>query len=347
MSAITKAVAWAVGVANDNTSGYDQTNRWGPDYDCSSLLISAWEYAGVPVKTSGASYTGNMVSVFKSCGFIDVTSQITLATGNGLKVGDVLWKSGHTEMVCETGKIVGASANENGQATGGKTGDQTGAEIRVRTYYNGPWTTVLRYQQATYSGWIARNGYLTEAEMQNNSRIIYRNLIKRGWTINAIAALLGNFEAESTINPGIWQNLNSGNMAGGYGLAQWTPATKVSTFASDWQSNHNRQLDLLQYHLEHPGEHWVKRSPYATWTITQFAASTIDPYVLACVFAWNYEGSAVVLWGTDAEKAELKEKRGNAAVKWFNYLSNLPQGGNIPIWLLFKLKERRDNFVHW
>ena len=341
MSVISKAVSWAVSIANDDTHGYDQTSRWGPDYDCSSLVITAWENAGVPVKTNGASYTGNMVNVFKSCGFVDVTNGVTLSSGAGLKVGDVLWKSGHTEMVCSTGNIVGASANENGEATGGLTGDQNAKEIRVRAYYNGPWTTVLRYnEQPTSNKWIARNGYLTEAEMQNNAKIIYRNLIKRGWTINAIAALLGNFESESTINPGIWQGLNNGNMAGGYGLAQWTPATKVSSFADDWQTNHNRQLDLLQYHLEHPYEHWVKRSPYDTWTITQFAASTVDPYVLACVFAWNYEGSAVVLWGSEAEKAALREKRGNAAAKWYNYLLANPTTNTIPVWLLFKLKER-------
>lgn len=343
MSIITDAVNWAVGIANDATHGYDQTNRWGPDYDCSSLLITAWENAGVPVKTNGATYTGNMVDVFKACGFSDVTAEITLATGDGLKVGDVLWKSGHTEMVCSTGNIVGASANENGTATGGETGDQNENEIRIRAYYNGPWATVLRYIPETIdNNWIAKNAYLTETEMQHNAKIIYRNLVKRGWTLNAIAGLLGNFEAESTINPAIWQSLNEGNMSGGYGLAQWTPATKLSNFASDWQTNHNKQLDFLQYHLENPSEHWVKRGDYTGWTITMFVASTEDPYTLACVFAWNYEGSAVVLWGTDAEKEALKQKRGNAATKWYNFLKtvSVPGQTTIPIWLLFKLKER-------
>ena len=38
---IDKAVTWAVGIANDNSHGYDQADRWGPDYDCSSLVIQA------------------------------------------------------------------------------------------------------------------------------------------------------------------------------------------------------------------------------------------------------------------------------------------------------------------
>ena len=52
MTKIEKAVTWALAIANDNTHGYDQQYRWGPDYDCSSLIISAWQQAGVPVKTN-------------------------------------------------------------------------------------------------------------------------------------------------------------------------------------------------------------------------------------------------------------------------------------------------------
>ena len=93
---IDKAVEWAVAIANDPAHGYDQGNRWGPDYDCSSLLISAWEQAGVPVKSKGASYTGNMVNVFLACGFAEITSQVNFKTGEGLRKGDILWVSGHT-----------------------------------------------------------------------------------------------------------------------------------------------------------------------------------------------------------------------------------------------------------
>ena len=62
-----KAVTWAIEIANDPAHGYDQDNRWGPDYDCSSLVISAWQQAGVPVKTKGAYNTKSMKSFFLSC----------------------------------------------------------------------------------------------------------------------------------------------------------------------------------------------------------------------------------------------------------------------------------------
>lgn len=145
-NAIDDAVEWAVGIANDDSHGYDQTNRWGPDYDCSSLLIQAWENAGVLVKTAGATYTGNMYDAFIECGFQDVTESIDLATGAGVIRGDVLLNIiNHTAMSIGNGQIVQASINEFGETTGGQTGDQTGEEICTRGYYNYPWDKVLRY----------------------------------------------------------------------------------------------------------------------------------------------------------------------------------------------------------
>ena len=135
-----------IDLANNPKHGYDQDNRWGPDYDCSSAVISAWQAAGVPVKSKGASYTGNMKSVFISCGFKDVRSSINLSNGSGLKRGDVLLNTvTHTAMYIGNGQIVHASINENGTTTGGKTGDQTGKEICIRSYYNKNWDCVLRY----------------------------------------------------------------------------------------------------------------------------------------------------------------------------------------------------------
>ena len=146
MTTIEKATQFMEGLAADNSHGYDQANRWGPDYDCSSAVISAWQNAGVPVKSYGASYTGNMYPVFKQCGFTDVTSTVNLATGAGLQRGDVLLNhTSHTAMFVGNGTIAHASINEHGGTTGGQSGDQTGREICLRSYYNYPWNVVLRY----------------------------------------------------------------------------------------------------------------------------------------------------------------------------------------------------------
>lgn len=149
MSVVSKAVDWAVKIAEDNSHGYDQSSRWGPNYDCSSLVISAYKNAGVPLTST---YTGNMRGDFLAHGFKDVTSQINLSTGAGLLAGDVLLNIvNHTAMAIGNGKIVQASINEMGTTTGGRTGDQTGREIYVGWYYNFPWNCVLRYAERNSS----------------------------------------------------------------------------------------------------------------------------------------------------------------------------------------------------
>ena len=143
MSIIENAVNWIVDIANDDTHGYDQGSRWSPDYDCSSLVISAWKQAGVNLTCT---YTGNMYANMVNKGFSDITSQVNLATGSGLARGDVLLNvANHTAMYIGNGQICEATGNEKGGITGGQTGDQTGREICINTYRNYPWNYVLRY----------------------------------------------------------------------------------------------------------------------------------------------------------------------------------------------------------
>ena len=143
MSIIQTAVAWARQIAADDTHGYDQTNRWGADYDCSSFVISAFKAAGVPLECT---YTGDMRGDMLRHGFADVTASVNLSTGAGIQAGDVLLNyARHTALALGGGRIVQASINERGTATGGQTGDQTGREIYERSYYNYPWDCVLRH----------------------------------------------------------------------------------------------------------------------------------------------------------------------------------------------------------
>lgn len=147
MTKVENFVLDAINIANDDRHGYSQYNRWGyPDYDCSGLVISVCERAGIPVKTNGATYTGNMYAVFIKCGFKDVTSSVNLRTGAGLERGDVLLNPRrHTEIYIGNGKMVGAKIDEVGGIVGRRKGDQTGREICVSWYKNYPWTCVLRY----------------------------------------------------------------------------------------------------------------------------------------------------------------------------------------------------------
>lgn len=150
MSKTEKATKQMESWAQDSSHGYDQDYRWGEkgDFDCSSAVIQAWQNAGVPVKTKGATYTGDMRTVFLSCGFKDVTSKVNRSTGSGLLRGDVLLnETHHVAMYCGNGKEVEASINEKGTAHGGQPGDQTGKEFLIRNYRNYPWDCVLRYSE--------------------------------------------------------------------------------------------------------------------------------------------------------------------------------------------------------
>ena len=114
-----------------------------------------------------------MLPAFLRCGFEDVTAEVNLNTGAGLQRGDVLLNTQHhTAMSIGSGRIVHASINENGKAAGGRTGDQTGREICVRSYYkySKGWDKVLRYvgsgkkeettQMKQYAGIVKVSSYL-------------------------------------------------------------------------------------------------------------------------------------------------------------------------------------------
>ena len=133
---IKNYLAAAVAIADDNSHGYSQENQWGPDYDCSSLVVTSLKAAGVPV--GEATYTGNLcdnllANGWSSFGFISMAQ---------LQPGDILLTpNNHTEFYMGDGKNVRALPGPQA------TGDQTGLEIAVVDFNtNGwrGWTYVLR-----------------------------------------------------------------------------------------------------------------------------------------------------------------------------------------------------------
>ena len=148
MSKVENYTQQAINIANDNKHGYSQYNRWGnPDYDCSSLVVTVVQNSGIPVKTNGATYTGNMYNAFIKSGFEDVTHTVNLTTGQGLQRGDILLNTvNHTEIYIGGGQNVGARISET-NTIHGVGGDQTGQEIGVSGYYDYPWNYVLRYKE--------------------------------------------------------------------------------------------------------------------------------------------------------------------------------------------------------
>ena len=136
---IKRYVNWAVKIANDNSHGYSQYNRWGPDYDCSSLVVASLFNTGFD--TGGATYTGNMKSELTQHGFYWSTDFSNLQRGDILLVHRIGGRQ-HTEIYLGGGKTVGAHIAETGTIHG-KRGDQTGHEIDVGPYYS-IWDGYLR-----------------------------------------------------------------------------------------------------------------------------------------------------------------------------------------------------------
>lgn len=143
---IEKALTWAVNIANDDSHGYSQSNRNGPDYDCSSLVCNALKKAGFNI--GNATYTGNMESELTQHGFKWIPWSQIGSTKN-LRRGDILLyhrngNIGHTEFYLGNNKNVGARGTYNHP----EIGDQTGKEILVGSYINDGWQGVLRYKGA-------------------------------------------------------------------------------------------------------------------------------------------------------------------------------------------------------
>lgn len=155
MSVIESAVQWAIATSNDNSHGYSQASRWGPDYDCSSFVITAYRQAGM--KLTGATYTGNMRSAFLAEGFADVTYEVGLSSGYNIQAGDVLLNySAHTCIAIGGGRVANCRTDEGHP----QSGDQSGNEIRLQAYWNYPWNCVLRYKGKEQ----AQNPDVTEPE---------------------------------------------------------------------------------------------------------------------------------------------------------------------------------------
>ena len=140
MGKIDNMVARALAIANDNSHGYSQANRWGPDYDCSSMMYECAHHAGYNIGRGpdATRYTGTMKRDFMNAGFTAIPfNQVGLG---GLKRGDILLNEvHHTEMALGNGQFVGAHSNWDGYQ-----GDSSGREINVAPAYNYPWDYVLR-----------------------------------------------------------------------------------------------------------------------------------------------------------------------------------------------------------
>ena len=155
----------------------------------------------------------------------------------------------------------------------------------------GTWAQLWRWEQSATNEWIKGNRYLSIGEMQNNAAIHFSTLLAKGWTAEAVSGLLGNEQKESTINPGIYQNLNPYHeQPWGFGLVQWTPWTNWS----NWAEQHGYDMYSGDGQLEWidtetvPFRQWITTTQYPE-SFGEFKVSTMSPEYLADCFLKNFE----------------------------------------------------------
>ncbi len=191
-----------------------------------------------------------------------------------------------------------------------------------------------------------QNDPLTNEQIEENAEYIYVYLYKKGWSKNAILALLGNIDEESGFNPGVWQDLN--NEYSGYGLLQFTAYEGVNEFFDYLKDegygnyeDYNALIEtdpkqMLDYQLEFllTGKGWYYSNTYLKnysnaynsedintieenneFSFAEFQKSSLNCKVLALMFEASYERSG--------DDYLMKIERSDSAEKWCNYFDDV------------------------
>ena len=190
-----------------------------------------------------------------------------------------------------------------------------------------------------YGSYFNESTPLTQSQMETNATYIYSFLTAHGWTINGIAALLGNMTAESTINPGRWQSDSVNWTDGGYGLVQWTPSTKYIDWCSETgysdPSEMDNNLSRILYEVGN-GIQWIATSAY-NLSFYEFSRSTDPPSELAKAFLLNYERPA-------DQSESVQEYRAALADTWYSYITGTEPTPPTPV-TPSTTKKRKFNFL--
>lgn len=343
MPSLDAAYNWVIKICNDDSYGYGQYDNDGTSvrngvkssdtglicFDCSSLMYYAvtnktakdgsggkggWDITGwSSYSKSNAWYTGN------ECDGLEYLGWVQHPATDQWQKGDILWRSGHTEMVYKvsgkTGYTMGAHARySNNRAKEISINSTVSSSSRWTYLYRAP----DKYQDIGTSGSTSQtsgtddvsaidwwysvtsaqplSSYYGTTKQDNNARKIAAYFLDKGFTYAAICGLLGNISYESWLNPGQMEVGYGGSTAHGYGFIQWTPATGLTKWANSkgtkWYDG-DTQCEFIydeimrgseSYEI-HDGNTWLHTSSYS-YTGSEFAA--LSSYEEA-TYAYFYE----------------------------------------------------------
>lgn len=242
------------------------------------------------------------------------------------------------------GQLLNNTTDSRHQYTSGQYGDSntikqfTGA---YGTYYSGHLKPKINATQRDINAWFVK-----------------RSLQAKGFSLNAICGMCGNMMAQGGINPGVyegWVLHPFSYVKYGVGIVQWTPYVKFTDWAKANGDLHIYDLETQCKRIQYQAQHNIQYghgSPVVPMPskfgqdvskFSDFKISTLPPRELACNFWWHYEKPRSMT--DDSARA-----RGNNAQYFYQlFTGEEPPGpgpgpgpgpvpGDIPIWLLFKLK---------
>ena len=132
-------LAWAREIAQDNSHGYSQANRYGPNYDCTSFVCTALMQGGFGLDHYTS--TSGMIAELPALGFVVYRRGETEA-----QRGDILLQRGvHAEICLGNGGCVAAHQDYDG-----RSGDRTGHEIEWREADTDFGCPFCKYRQYNY-----------------------------------------------------------------------------------------------------------------------------------------------------------------------------------------------------
>lgn len=311
MPDINRAYSWAIETCNAPNVGYSQSYRNQQTvgnvtyYDCSSFINYALLAGGfetpdyAPNNNAFTTYTE--ASELIRLGFTEVD-----ANGEYL-AGDIGLSSDHTEMCYQGGNgkgiFMGAHTSNASLANQVSIGSSSGDETYQRSF-----PRLFRYGDGGASGY--------------------------GVSTHVASAIAGNMWQESTLSPGVWENLSPGlptDLLKGYGLGQWTNTGgdthgrlyQLLTWLSDngyAADDGDGQLAFLIHE-----DVWYQHDEYPFSNLTEFLQSdSSDITMLTHAYNLCWEGIHDSSWDNRVDYANqcyayiLAHANDTSITKWYN-----------------------------
>ena len=263
MPSLQNAFTWAEDKCEEPNVGYSQTYRRGEVvdgiqyYDCSSFIYAALVAGGFDFAPDYQWFwTGNQTQAMKSVGWTEYVFQDGVISDFALRNGDVLIRGagrsdvpgdvstdeGHTEMVWDAARGYTMGAHSSSLELSDQVSKHYIDQRKER------WFFVMRYGEGAVPGspsftaaglpyrnnsglrWVYKSDYdMTDADEENNAKIVYWYLWNMGWSRIAITAWLANINYEAHFQPRAEQTPGSpdDSLVSGFGLVQWTPRSKI------------------------------------------------------------------------------------------------------------------------